>query len=241
MSVYNTLYLGYEEKITFSDATIEKNTYSLNKIVINNLSCYMSGFNLKSEKGEVIGLICENVLRNDKLYCNTERNLEKGKYYVYNENSIIGSTYISTSIDLANFIFNKNSLSIGRNAIEISSENNYFYMETINKIILTDNDGKTETFLLNTFHAQENQTFNFNEEMNKINLVIVVHPGKNYNIQLFNEKGSSKIYEFISEIDDNIIITVSNPYYYNSSNINLPRVTISGKMQNLLIKYIIKI
>ena len=113
-------------------------------------------------------------------------------------------------------------------------------MDTINKIILTDNDGKTVTYLLNTIIGQEYQIFNFDGDNNKISLYIVAHPGKKYNIQLFNEKGSSKIYDFINQIDDDIRIIVTNPYYYNANNINRPKITISGKIAQFIDKIFYK-
>ena len=221
----NILNYLYHDVVTITSASIDRNTYSLNKIVINNLICPLKGLHLiNSNTGKRINLICDEVLRNGKLYCDTSETLEKGQYNLYSS-IYIGNTFISVSIETADFIVYPYSTSIGQNPISINSED--FYMDTILKIILKDNDGTSVVFSRDTLIDQEINKFSFNENNNEITLTIVAHPGKNYNIQLFNEKGSSKIYELTKNKED-IIINIDKPYYYNATFLSLPKITISG-------------
>ena len=64
---------------------------------------------------------------------------------------------------------------IGINNISITSNN--FYLITINKIIIKDNDGNSVIFLPNTFSQEVNYfTFSDSKDENRITLSFVAHP-----------------------------------------------------------------
>ena len=64
---------------------------------------------------------------------------------------------------------------------------------------------------------------------NTISLSFIAHPGKYYNLQLFNRVGGSKILPFLRK-DQQISIDVKNQYYYLKDNLNigLPQIIINS-------------
>ena len=105
-------------------------------------------------------------IRNGKLYCTPEKTLKRNKYNIYDEETYLGYTYINPPIDITEFKISSLITKIGTNNISITS--NDFYLETIDKIVIKDNDGNSVVFFRNTILIQENNYFTFSDNNNEI-------------------------------------------------------------------------
>ena len=116
---------------------------------------------------------------------------------------------------------------IGKNTIIITTDN--FSMESIIKIIIRDNHGESLFYKRNYDDRNSPKLTYFVNDNNEIELDLFAHPGKYYNLKLFNEFGGSKTFEFKRK-EENIEISVKNIYYYSkdNSNLELPVINITG-------------
>ena len=136
LKLQEKMYKLYEDSLTFTKVLVPPTTYSFKYIVLT-LYCYLDNFYIGKNLKDKINLICYRKLISNQLFCEIEKIITFGKYYIYHFNKIVGSTYLSVPINEANFYFNIQETHIGKNTIIITTDN--FSMESIIKIIIRDN------------------------------------------------------------------------------------------------------
>jgi len=216
----------YQETMRFTNVYVPYFTYSMRKILLTAY-CYLDNMWIGKNSSDKIKLNCNTVVVNNKLNCESTRTLSVGKYYIFHGNFNVGSTFISAPIHEANFDLNPSQTEIGINNIKISTEN--YCMESIYSIIIKNNDANSIVFYKYNPKSLYPYQYHLNTGSNSISLSFIAHPGKYYNLQLFNSVGGSKILIF-SRKDQHIYVEVKNQYYYlnNNTNIELPQIIINS-------------
>ena len=187
--------LLHKERVFFTDVRTPYVTYSFNVITIKAL-CLLENLRIRRMKtNEYYSLSCDNALsRKGFYYCEPNVTLTYGLYFIYYNDIRTDFTYISEPIENAELILNTYETKVGRNYIKITSSN--FVLDTVYKLIVKDNDAQAIIYFWSSLNIKPPyRRFYSNTyfETNYLEFYLTAHPGKTYNIQLFNSKGNQKL------------------------------------------------
>ena len=115
-----------------------------------------------------------------------------------------------------------------KNYIYITSNN--FVLDTVYKVVIKDNDGIPYVYFY--YYKPWPPRYYFfsitNSETNYLDFNLVAHPGKTYNIQLFNSRGKSKIIQ-LGKKKENISFSLKREYYIINVDFKItPSITVQG-------------
>ena len=219
----------FKDIVTFTNVLTSRITYSFDMILINSL-CLLE--NLSVERygtSQKIPLTCDlSLYRYGQYYCQPSETLKYGLYRIYYNNIITDYTFISVPIENADLSININETKVGINYIIIRSDN--FVLDSVYKVILKDNDAVIRVFYEyypkhkydNVFRAFTSTNDNY------LSFNFVAHPGKSYNIQLYNGRGFSKILQLGRKIE-NIEFSLDKKYYVINVNPEIiPSIIVQG-------------
>ncbi len=149
----------YESILIYSDFQI-KPFYFLkdNYIYLNNITCDPGDITIKNINNDTINEKC--IFMENSLKCKIIKE-SVGRVYIYSDNDLISSIYISKEFNESNFILNKIDLSVGWNKITLKSNN--YYLPLIQEIQIYDNDYKyiQNIILKNLLYIDEYNSYEF--------------------------------------------------------------------------------
>ena len=223
--------LLHKERVFFTNVRTPYVTYSFNVITIKAI-CLLDNLKIRRMKtNEYYSLSCDNTLsRKGFYYCEPNVTLTYGLYFIYYNDIYTDYTYISEPIENAELILNTYETKVGRNYINITSTN--FVLDTVYKVVVKDNDAQAIIYFWH-YQSYIKPPFRFFYaltigEKNYLEFYLTAHPGKIYNIQLFNSKGKSKIIQLGKKVE-NISFSLKRSYYVINTNESIvPSFTVKG-------------
>ena len=202
----------YEDTLFFTDISSNLYSYSNNIIILNSI-CLLENLSIKNKNNSINNsLKCEDLSKSQVL-CRIQKENDdeilSGLYNIYENNQIVSKTYFNLPIEESEFLIQPLESKIGKNEIKITS--NDINLESIVRIEIRSNDGNTLYYKLN------DKKYNYDLIDDYISLTFIGFPQKVYSLQLYNEIGGSKSYEFKKK-EENIEINFDKVFFVHKKN-----------------------